>query len=151
MIEKANALKAFLLATINTHITALSTSELPLSQIIDSNIRIAEPDTDKFRGDLYMFIIPPNSETHQRGSYSSDLVEMPIELWVVLNGTKSAALLIEKYAEAIKLSIYDDPTLQGSVDGTNIERMERYYSSEARDSCQAMKIELSLIYTEEYQ
>ena len=149
MMNEATALQNYLIANLNPYITALSTTNYPLTSISESNVPLDLVDLDKYRGSLYFFVIPPTQENRTQISYSCDQVTIPIEVFLVVNGSKDAVILVGLYAEALKKCLSDNQTLGAIIEDLHIDKLERYYY-EGKPSCPAIKLDITLTNSENW-
>lgn len=149
MIDKLQALQAYLQTNLNTYISALSTTQLPLDAISNTGVVIDQVDIDKYKGSFYVFIPCFCSERRERETFQSDKVTLPVEVSIVVCGKKDSLKVLTQYIEAVKNCLNHDKSINGSVFGLSIDGTDGIYSYADNNQCLAAVVQISLLYSED--
>ncbi len=126
MLESINAVKEFILSTVNDKISEVE--DLP--EIDEDNVVIGAIDVDKKKAEVLVSIIPTSQQIADDEDWDLDSFEVETRLTVSFLTMKALQSVLDEraltYAEIFRNAVIEDIELKDTVNNTQINSINPY-------------------------
>lgn len=153
MEEIFEAIKQFILSTVNEYITALADETTPMNEISEDNIVFGAVDLSRYQAPIICVVVPERQEDDEEeiGAYK---ITSDFTVGFFCRGYKQETLVRQmcRYGAAFRRAVLDDVSLGGSVEQSEIN--ERQFFTDAgtvEKQCTAVEIGLTVTTEDEVE
>ena len=144
--DMVGGLKTFLLANLNTYLTAITTAKA-------DSVTLSAPDSDDYvlgainlleqgREDYPVVFLVPIGEVYEPLTASTDLIRATIAVWLVMGGYAEATLYKQtwRYGAEIRNLLRDYPTWGGTVEVSQVKEIAYFPVVLGEEELQAVRV-----------